>query len=111
MTSRSKTSLPEDENLIRFEIRDGMRRIGCTVMDDALEGVSGLDSPSTAILRRRAFDRFRTLINIAATDKIASLPAGSLGPICLTREDLMRVPAQTGMPVYGTIRTAVTRPS
>jgi len=90
-----------DPNVIRFEVRDGIRRISCTVLDDALEVVSGLTAPSTAMLRRRSFDRFRTLINAAAKLKLGTLPAGSIGPLILNREDLRHVPPETGMPSFG----------
>lgn len=90
-----------DPNVIRFEVRDGIRRISCTVLDDALEVVSGLTAPSTAMLRRRSFDRFRTLINAAAKLKLGTLPAGSIGPLILSREDLRHVPPETGMPSFG----------
>jgi len=86
---------------IRFEVRSGMRKVNCNVSDDALEAVSGLTAPSTATLRRRSFDRFRTLINTAATLKLASLPAGFDDPMMLTRDDLRRVPAVTGEPEFG----------
>lgn len=90
-----------DKNFIRFEVRDGIRRISIAVSDDALEAVSSLAQPSTAILRRRSFDRFRTLINAAAELKLRALPHGDTGPIVLTREDLRVVPPQSGTPSYG----------
>ena len=63
------------------------------------------------MLRRRSFDRFRTLINVAAKLKLRTLPSGSIGLIVLTREDLRRVPPETGVPSFGSsargpIRTA-----
>ncbi len=85
----------------RFEVRDGMRRISCTVSDEALEAVSGLPTPSSAALRRKSFDRFRTLINAAATLKLVTLPPGFAGPLALDDADLRRVPAEKGVPVYG----------
>ena len=91
-----------DGDLIGFEIRDGTRRIRCAVADEALEALSGLTLPSTAILRRRSFDRFRTLINAAAALKIATLPAGFIGPLVLTGGDLRRVPQERGSPAFGT---------
>jgi len=85
---------------MRFEIRDGIRRISCAVSNEALEAVSGLPAPSTAMLRRRSFDRFRTLINVAAKLKLSTLPSGAIGLIVLTDEDLRRVPPETGVPAY-----------
>ena len=88
-------------NFIRFEIRDGIRRIGCAVSDEALDAVSGLTELSTPVLRRRSFDRFRTLIHAAAMLRLRALPPGSVGPIILTRQDLRRVPPETGTPAFG----------
>jgi hypothetical protein len=90
-----------DENFMRFEIRDGIRRISCAVSNEALEAVSGLPAPSTEMLRRRSFDRFRTLINMAAKLKLSMLPSGSISLIVLTDEDLRRVPPETGVPSFG----------
>ena len=92
-----------------FEIRDGIRRISCAVSDEALEAVSGLTTPSTVMLRRRSFDRFRTLINVAAELKLRTLPLGSIGPIVLTRNDLRRVPPVTGVPSFGSSAKLPTR--
>ncbi len=86
---------------IRFEVRDGVRRVSCTVSDEALEAASALTLPSTPLTRRRSFDRFRTLIDAAATLKLATLPRTATGPLLLTRDDLRRVPPQTGAPVFG----------
>jgi len=86
---------------IRFEIRNGVRKVSCNISDDALEAASGLTAPSTVTMRRRSFDRFRTLINQAATLKLATLPAGCNDPMMLTRDDLRRVPTATGEPDYG----------
>ena len=80
-TSNAVSSL--HGNFIRFEIRDGIRRISFAVSDEALEAVSGLPAPSTVMLRRRSFDRFRTLINVAANLKLRTLPSGSIGLIVL----------------------------
>jgi hypothetical protein len=92
---------PLGAGCIRFEVRSGTRKVSCGVSDDALEAVSGLTAPSTVTLRRRSFDRFRTLINTAATLKLATLPEGFSDPMILTREDLRRVPALNGEPEYG----------
>jgi hypothetical protein len=101
MSSTSNTAPPLDGNLIRFEIRDGSRRINCTISNEALETVAGLSVPSTEMLRRRSFDRFRTLINLAAEMTLRTLPLGSAGPINLTSEDLRRVPKETDAPPFG----------
>ena len=93
--------MSDAEGGTRFEVRDGMRRISCTVSDEALEAVSGLPTPSSAALRRKSFDRFRTLINAAATLKLVGLPPGFAGPLALDGTDLRRVPAEKGVPVYG----------
>jgi len=111
MSRTSNADSPLGGNFIRFEIRDGIRRISCAVSDEALEAVSGLTAPSTAMLRQRSFDRFRTLIHSAAKLKSRTLPSGSIGPIVLSHEDLRRVPPETGVPLYGSsargaIRTA-----
>ncbi len=90
MSSTSNKVSPLDGGLIRFEIRDGIRRVSCAVANEALETVSGLTVPSTEMLRRRAFDRFRPLINTAAEMKLRTLPLGSIGPINLSSEIAMR---------------------
>ena len=90
-----------EQHLIRFEVRDGIRRVGCNVSDEALEAVSGLALPSTAASRRKSFDRFRTLIHAAATLKLGTLPPGFAGPIVLSSGDLRRVPPETGAPAFG----------
>ncbi len=89
-----------DDDLIGFEIRDGVRRIKCSVSNEALEAAAGL-GPSAPGLRRRSFDRFRTLINTAAAMRITSLPPGFAGPIVLTTHDLRSVPPIRGTPVFG----------
>jgi len=110
MTSaRSNAVSPLDVNFIRFEIRDGISRISCAVSDEALEAVSGLTAPSTVMLRRRSFDRFRTLINAAAKLKFGTLPPGSTGLIVLSGEDLRRVPPETGVPSFGSPARGPTR--
>ena len=98
-----------ESNFIRFEIRDGSRRIGCAVSDEALDAVSGLISPSTPLMRRRSFDRFRTLINAAALLKLQSLPSGPVGAIVLTQRDLRRVPAEAGAPSFGSCARGTSR--
>ena len=101
MTRVLSTASAPDESLTRFEVRDGIRRIGCTVSDEALEAVSGLVIPSTTGSRRKSFDRFRMLINAAATLKLARLPPGFVGLLALSGEDLRRVPHQVDLPVFG----------
>jgi hypothetical protein len=109
MSGTSNAVSPLDGNLIRFEIRDGIRRVSFAVSDEALEGVSSLTAPSTVMLRRRSFDRFRTLINVAAKLKLRTLPSGSIGLIVLTGEDLRRVPPETGVPSFGSSARGPTR--
>lgn len=101
MSRTSNSASPLDGDFIRFEIRDGIRRISCAVSDEALEAASGLTVPSTVMLRRRSFDRFRTLINAAAKLKLRTRPPGSIDPIVLTSEDLRCMPPETGMPSFG----------
>lgn len=96
-------------NFICFEIRDGSRRIGCAVSDEALDAVSGLISPSTPLMRRKSFDRFRTLINAAAMLKLKSLSSGPVGSIVLTQRDLRRVPPETGAPAFGSCGRGMSR--
>lgn len=109
MSGMSNAVSPLDGNFIHFEIRDGIRRISCAVSDEALEAVSGLPVPSTVMLRRRSFDRFRTLINVAAKLKLSTLPSRSIGLIVLSGDDLRRVPPQTGEPPFGTSARGATR--
>lgn len=108
MTTTSSTAAALDgSGFRRFEVRDGMRRIGCTVSDEALEAVSGLAVPSTAGSRRKSFDRFRLLIDAAAKLKLGTLPPGFTGPIVLSSRDLRDVPPEAGMPAFGSAgRTA-----
>jgi hypothetical protein len=97
----TSAAVPTDAEFIRFEVRVGMRRIDCAVLDEALEAVSGLAAPSTPVLRRKSFDRFRTLINSAAKLKSDRLPAGFSGRIVLTTEDLRCVPPEPGALLFG----------
>ena len=91
-----------ETDFTRFEIRDGSRRITCTVSDEALAAVSGLAHPATLIQRRDAFNRFRTLINEAARLKAEATPgAWSDKPMVLGPSDLRRVPPRAGTPVFG----------
>jgi hypothetical protein len=91
-----------ESSAIRFEIRDGCRRISFAVSDETLNAASGLIAPSTLMMRRKSFDRFRTLINAAAILKLKALPSGPIGPIVLTERDLRRVPPERGTPSFGT---------
>ena len=91
-----------DAGFIQFEVRDGIRRVSCHVSEEALEAVSGLRVPSTTALRRRSFDRFRTLIEAAAQLKLRTLPPGFDGPLALSSRDLRIVPADPGLPSFGT---------
>lgn len=106
MTLASSANTTLEGGLIRFEVRDGIRRIGCTVSDEALEAVSGLAAPSTAGSRRKSFDRFRMLINAAVRLKLGRLPPGFAGPIALSSEDLRRVPPEAGVPAFGSVGRA-----
>ncbi len=84
-----------DASSIHFEIRDGMRRITCSVPNDVMDAVSGLSGPLTPGLRRRSFDRFRTQIHGAAMQRLKELPSGSPGPIVLLKRDLRCVEIET----------------
>ena len=92
---------PDGAHSVRFEVRDGMRRVDCAVSDEALEAVADLGLPSTSALRRRSFDRFRTLIDAAAKLKLRSLPGDFAGPLMISAGDLRRVPPEAGVPKYG----------
>jgi hypothetical protein len=94
-----------------FEVRSGSRRVSCIVLDDALVAASGVAGPLSPLSRRNAFDRFRTLIDAAAKLKMQELPAGAAGPVVLTRDDLRRVPPQTGVPTFGTAPRPPARPA
>ena len=87
--------------LLQFEVRCGMRRVGCHISDEALDAVSGLAFPSTIALRRRSFDRYRTLIDAAAKLKLQKLPPGFAGPVALSGGDLRAVPPTFGSPPFG----------
>ncbi len=91
-----------EASCVRFEIRDGSRRVSCAVSDEALDAVSGLTEASTPGLRRRSFDRFRTLIHAAALLRLETRLPGCIDPIVVTIRDLQRVPPQTGTPKFGT---------
>ena len=101
---------PEDEG-IRFEIQDRMRRVSCAVSNEALEAVAGLPELSSPMLRHRSFDRFRTLIHAAAGLRLAALPPGFVGPIVLTSRDLRAVPPQKGAPAFGSSASRPARPT
>jgi len=91
----------ESADGIRFEIRDGARRVSCAVSGEALDAVAGLSAPSTPALRRASFDRFRTLIHAAAVMRlVAGTESGE--PILITGRDLKRVPSAPGLPKFGT---------
>lgn len=101
VSTTSRADSPRVEQLIRFEIREGSRRLSFAVTDEALETASGLNSPSTSIMRQRSFDRFRVLINAAANRKLSRLPPGSIDPIILTSADLRCVAPERGEPAFG----------
>ena len=85
---------------IKFQVRHFTQKIVCTVSAEALEEASGLPPQSSEQLHRRSFDRFRTLIEAAAQQKLAGLPPEFCGPITLASKDLRRVPHVVGMPPY-----------
>jgi len=94
---------------VRFEIRSGVHLVRCIVSDEALDAVSGLLDPSTPALRRRSFDRFRTLIHEAALIQHQARSPVCVDPILVTSADLRRVPPRTGLPKFGTFgRESVT---
>ena len=66
-----------------------------------MEAVSGLAAPSTTVMRRKSFDRFRTLIDAAAKLKLKNMPLGSIGTLTLTSDDLRSVPHEIGVPTFG----------
>jgi hypothetical protein len=65
---------------------------------------------SAPMLRRRSFDRFRTLIHAAASARLAALP-GFVGPIVLTSGDLRSVSSERGAPVFGNSGRPPARPA
>lgn len=101
MTRVSDMVPASDHRFMQFEIRDGARRIVCSISDEALEAASGLAPPSTAVLRRKSFDRYRTLIDAAAKLKLKTLPAAFVGPVVLSSADLRRVRPNAGVPEFG----------
>jgi hypothetical protein len=103
MTERCSPDGVLDAGFIGFEVRDGIRRISCTVSNEALNAVSALSVPSTAGARRKSFDRFRMLINAAAWLKLRTLPPNFAGPLALSTQDLRRVPPEVGMPTFGSL--------
>ena len=99
----SNTDTSSGPHPIRFEVRAGMRRISCDVSDEALEAAAGLTGPTTTMVRRKSFDRFRTLIDAAARLKLDGLPPEFAGPLILSAGDLRRVPPAAGMPAFGSV--------
>jgi hypothetical protein len=65
------------------------------VPNDVMDAVCGVTGPLTPGLRRRSFDRFRTLIHGAAMQRLKDMPAGSVGPIVLVQRDLRLVAMET----------------
>jgi len=88
MSRNHRPAAAPEGSAISFEIRDGIRRIKCSVPNELIDAVSGLPAPLTDGLRRRSFDRFRTVMHGAAMQRLKDLPAGSPGPIVLARRDL-----------------------
>jgi hypothetical protein len=106
MTRMQATATPPEGDAIRFEIQDRMRRVSCVVSNEALEAAAGLPERSSTMLRRRSFDRFRTLIHAAAGLRLAAQPPGFVGPIVLSSRDLRAVPPERGMPAFGSSGSA-----
>ena len=104
MTTVEDAMLPHDADAVRFEVRNGMHRVGCTVSGEALEAASGLVVPSTTGMRRQSFDRFRTVIHAAAMRKLGTLPPNFAGLLAVTSDDLRGQPPMTGEPVFGNAR-------
>jgi hypothetical protein len=111
VTTSSGSSPKAADDVIRFEIRDGIRRVSFVVSNEALEAASGLPGLSSAMLRRRSFDRFRTLIHAAAARRLASLPLGFVSPVVLTGRDLRAVPTERGTPAFGSSGRTPARPA
>jgi hypothetical protein len=88
MSRNHRREAPPDSGCIHFEIMDGMRRIRCSVPNELIDAVSGLPVPLTDGLRRRSFDRFRTVMHGAAMQRLKDQPPGSAEPIVLVRRDL-----------------------
>ncbi len=101
MTRAAGLGLTAEPSSIQFEVRDGIRRVTCTVSEEALDAVSGLAGPSSTALRRRSFDRFRGLIDAAAKLKLKTLAPGWVGPLMLSSGDLRSVPPVSGVPAFG----------
>jgi len=110
MTEHLNAAPLVDNSPVCFEVRNGMRRVSCVVSDEALDAVSSLPLPSTSGLRRRSFDRFRTLIHAAAQLKLNALPSEFSGSILLNTEDLRSVPPEKGVPVFGSAARTIVRP-
>ena len=110
MATAPDTAVKPEDDAISFEIRDGTRRVSCVVSNEALEAAAGLPELSAPMLRRRSFDRFRTLIHAAAAARLAALPPGFAGPIVLTSRDLRSVPPDRHTPAFGSSGRAPTRP-
>ena len=102
--SRRPATQTLDETMsdsIQFEVRDGIKRVTFSVLGEALDAASGLVAPSTEALRRRSFDRFRSLIDAAAKLKLRTLPPEAVGPLTLSSRDLRNVPPLSGTPAFG----------
>ncbi|GBQ21422.1 DUF1488 family protein [Tanticharoenia sakaeratensis] len=97
-----------NEGSIGFEVQDGIRRVRCFVSREALEGAAGLALPSTPSSRQLSFNRFRMLINSAAKAKLARNPLKTGDHLTLECEDLRVMPAEAGVPLFGTQKTHYT---
>ena len=90
------------EEAIEFLVQHGRHRVRCAVSAEALDVVCGHIEPTTGLSRRRAFERFRTLINAAAIRKLEGSPQGVGNTLFLDGDDLRAVPHVAGTPVFGT---------
>ncbi len=92
-----------EKNLVHFEVRDGMRRISCAISNDTLDAAVGLKDVGTPADRRRSFERFRSMIHVAALLRWKAQPLGSVAPVILTDRDLCDVPPKIGNPRFGSL--------
>jgi hypothetical protein len=95
----------------RFEIRHRTRRVWCAISDEALEAASNLPLPSTATSRQRSFNRFRTLIDVAARLKLSHMPDSFTGPLTILSDDLRHVPGLEGLPQFSSMSRAIPKAS
>ena len=84
-----------------FEVRSGNRRVRCLVADTTLDAASGLSELPTLTLRRRSFEKFRTLIQATAQRMLGELPVGFIGSLVISGEDMRQTTPEQGMAVFG----------